>query len=901
MKLLGSRLTMLRPVPYRNAMAATASISPPWHTLDLREAATLDAAAVLARLGSTANGLTAETAAQRLREAGPNALRSHGARALGVLVRQLNNPLLLLLAVTAAVSFFVAERTDGVIVLVIIGLSVGLGFFNEYRSERAVAALHSQIHHTAVTLRDGRAVQVDVTDLVPGDIVRLAVGDVVPADLRLLEVTGLECDEAVLTGESLPAAKTTSPTPPRGAGLELPSCAFMGTVVREGTGSGVAVCTGSATAFGRIAMALGERLPETAFQAGLRAFSLMLVVVAALLTASIFMLNLVLQRPFFDALLFSLAIAIGLTPQLLPAIVTVSLSTGAERLARRKVLVKRLVSIEDLGNIEVLFTDKTGTLTDGQIRFGAAVDMSRAPSADVLLLGLLCNDAVVEHGIGVAGNPLDRAVWEAPGVAKLPLARFRRLATAPFDYERRMMSVLVEEDGQHRFIVSKGAPESVLSRCRDVGRTARAVLDAEFAEGRRVIAVATREALNQHTVAASDEHDLVLAGLLTFVDPPKRGAATSLARLRRLGMAVKVVTGDNERVAQHVCAALGVRVGTTLTGAALERMSDEELTGALPQTTIFARVSPDQKSRIIRLQQKLGADVAFLGDGVNDAVALHDADVGISVNSATDVAKDAADIVLLDKSLAVLADGVVEGRRIFANTIKYILMATSSNFGNMFSAAGASAFLQFLPMLPTQILLNNLLYDMSQMTIPTDHVDEELLRRPAHWDIGFIRRFMMLFGPISSLFDFVTFGVMLWVLHAGPDLFRSGWFVESLATQTLVIFVIRTRRVPFVRSRPSAPLLIATLACAVIGAVLPFSPLAELFGFRPLPPSFLGILALMIGTYLLLVEVAKRYFFAPPVGKRPLAVRRKRRERRVRRVATRWSHRHRIRPGRRAP
>jgi Mg2+-importing ATPase len=459
-----------------------------------------------------------------------------------------------------------------------------------------------------------------------------------------------------------------------------------------------------------------------------------------------------------------------------------------------------------------------------------------------------------------------------------------------------MISVLVETDTGRRLIVSKGAPESVLSRCRESSATAQTVLDAEFAAGHRVVAVATREASAAcSTVAPSDEHDLVLAGFLTFVDPPKRDAAASLARLHRLGIVVKVVTGDNERVAQRVCADLGLRVHGTLTGPALEDMDDEQLAAALPHTTIFARVSPDQKSRIIRIQQKFGADVAFLGDGVNDAVALHDADVGISVDTATDVAKDAADIVLLSKDLGVLADGVVEGRRIFANTIKYVLMATSSNFGNMFSAAGASLFMTFLPMLPTQILLNNLLYDLSQMTIPTDNVDEELLRRPAHWDIGFIRRFMLLFGAISSVFDFVTFGVMLRLLHAGPDLFRSGWFVESLATQTLVIFVIRTHRVPFVRSRPSMPLLIATLTCAIVGAILPFSPLADLLGFRALPASFLAILILMIGTYLALVELAKRYFFAPPSAKRPLAARRKRSERRVHRVVTRWSHPQRLR------
>jgi Mg2+-importing ATPase len=862
-----------------------------WQNFTLAEAARLPTADVLTRLGSSETGLTTEEAAGRLKEVGPNAVRSHGVQLFEVLLRQLRSPLLLLLVAAAATSFFVGERTDALIIFGIMSLSVGLGFFNEFRAARAVEALHSRIRHVAITLRDGCAVAAVVTEVVPGDIVRLDVGDVVPADLRLLEVNGLECDEAVLTGEATPAEKSPAPAGAGESPLDLPSCAFMGTVVRNGTGRGVVVQTGARTAFGRIALRLGEAQEQTAFQLGLRDFSVLLVQVTAALTVSIFAVNTALRRPLLDSALFALAIAVGLTPQLLPAIVTISLSTGARRLARKSVIVKRLVAIEDLGNIEVLFTDKTGTLTEGQITFSAALDLTGLPSDNVLLLGLLCNSAVVEGGVAVGGNPLDRALWEAPGAAAAAVARYRRLAEAPFDYSRRLMSVLVKDEDGRRLMITKGAPESVLARCRDVPASAQSFLNAQFDAGSRVVAVATREETGLSTVTPAAERDLTLRGFLTFVDRVKPDAGTSIERLRRLGVTVKIVTGDNDRVANKLCLDLGIAVAGTLAGRAIDAMTDEGLAAALPATTIFARVTPEQKSRIIRLQRRSGADVAFLGDGVNDAVALHDADVGISVDSGSDVAKDAADIVLLDKDLGILADGIVEGRRIFSNTIKYVLMGTSSNFGNMFSAAGGSLVLSFLPMLPPQILLNNLLYDVSEMTIPTDHVDEELLERPAHWDTAFIRRFMMFFGPISSVYDFLTFGVMIWVFHAGEKLFHSAWFVESLATQTLVIFVIRTRRVPFFSSRPSAPLLVTTLACVAVGLALPFSPLAGTLGFTPLPAGFLAILVLMVVTYLGLVEAGKARFFRPMPGERPLARPHVPHERRLHRRAARWSHR----------
>jgi Mg2+-importing ATPase len=859
--------------------------------LTLPEAAALQPAEVLERLGTGPDGMTADEAARRLRQWGPNAVRTHRAGALRTLARQLRSALLLLLVVAATVSFFLGERADAGIIGAILGLSIGLGFLNEYRAERAAEALHSRIRHRVVVRRDGRWSELDVTELVPGDLVRLQLGAVVPADLRILEATDLEVDESILTGESMPVAKSPAPA---AAPAELTSCALMGTVVREGSGQGVVVATGPRTEFGRIAMRLGERQPETEFQVGLRRFSLLLARVAAVLTGGIFVVNLLLHRPIIDALLFSLAIAVGITPQLLPAVVTTSLATGARRMIQRKVLVKRLVAIEDMGNVEVLFTDKTGTLTEGHITFSRAVDPAGHPSDEVLRHGLMCNEAAVEQGSAVGGNPLDVALWAAPKAAPVKGGGFRRLATLPFDHDRRMASVLVADGDGSRLLVTKGAPEAVLDRCQEVTAEARATLDAAFAAGSRVVAVATRPwtappAEGTQVLTPQDEHDLRLAGFLLFLDPPKPSARDSLARLARLGIAVKILTGDNPVVAERVCAELGLASTGAITGAEVEAMDDDALAGAVVRTTVFARVSPEQKARIIRIQRRAGRDVGFLGDGVNDAVALHDADVGISVESAVDVAKDAADVVLLEKDLGVLADGVVEGRRIFSNTMKYVLMGTSSNFGNMFSAAGASAFLSFLPMLPSQILLNNLLYDASELTIPTDEVDEEQLERPSRWDIRLIERFMLVFGPLSSLFDFVTFALMIGVFHAGAALFRSGWFVESLATQTLVIFVIRTRRTPFYRSRPSRLLLVASLACVAVGAALPYSPFAHTLGFRALPAGFFGALAAMVVAYLALVEAAKARFFRHPEPARPLAERADRAHRRLQRRAARWS------------
>ena len=855
---------------------------------------------VFAALDSTRSGLTSAESTRRLVVYGHNVLAEHRVTVIGVLLRQLRNPLLILLAGAAIVSGGTGDPTDAIIIGLILALSVGLGFTNEYRSELAAIALHSSIHHQTVVWRDGARATIDVANLVPGDVVELTVGAIVPADLRLVDAVRFECDEAVLTGESATAAKSVTAVTAGDATAELSSCAFMGTVVHQGTATGVVVATGAMTAFGKIAAGLSERSTATAFQVGLKSFSKLLVSVAAALTISIFVINIVLSRPLLEALLFSLAIAIGITPQLLPAIVSVSLATGSRHLARSKVLVKRLVTIEDLGNIELLFTDKTGTLTEGTITFDRSIDADAVESPATFLLGLLCNEATMTPDGPVGGNALDQAMYLAPRAAAVLAsgdgpASYRRLGTLPFDHDRQLASMIVAPAAADSapMLITKGAPEVVLGRCVDVPVAAAGTLAALFADGARTIAIATRALNGEHDArdpVPDDEHSLRFAGFVTFIDRPKKDAGTAIRQLNALGIAVKIITGDNGAVATKVCHDIGMDVSGVLTGSELELLDDDALATAIPATTVFARVSPEQKARIVKIARRDGADVAFMGDGVNDAVALHVADVGISVDSATDVAKDAADIVLLDKDLGVLATGVTEGRRIFANTLKYVLMATSSNFGNMFSAAGASLFLTFLPMLPSQILLNGLLYDVGQLAIPTDHVDPEILARPAGWDIAFVRRFMLVFGPISSVFDIATFIVMIHVLHAGQNEFRTGWFVESIVTQTLVVFLIRTRRIPFFRSRPSVPMIVTPITAAAVGIAIAFSPAAHLLGFTALPLAYFFILFSMIGVYLVLIEVAKSRFYR--AGHQPVQRQRtdvERHEHRVRRRAARFS------------
>lgn len=866
--------------------------------LSVRGAASEDFAEVLAQLSATAVGMTSADAAARLAAVGPNVLRAHRARPWRVLGRQLKSPIMILLFVTAVVSAFLGEASGAAIIGVILLASIGLGFVNEFRAERTADALHDRIRHTVVVLRDGDPAETDVRDLVPGDVVRLTVGTVVPADMRLLAAQSLSCDESIVTGESLPAAKSAEPVQD-GAGIEdLTSCVLMGTVVQSGTGTAVVVSTGPRTEFGRIAAGLAAPQPQTEFQRGLGRFSVLLLQVAVILTTLIFVGNVLLQRPVLDALLFSLAIAVGITPQLLPAVVSTSLAAGSRALARRRVLVKRLVCIEDLGDMDILVTDKTGTLTEGRIGFTHALpaDPATAP-ARVHLLGLLASEAdyTAPRDAALGLNPLDAALWAAPRPDTVRPDEYRRVDLLAFDHERRRTTALVETSAGERMVATKGSPEDVMRACADVPPGAQRILDGEYATGARVVAVAWKTADRLQRLIPADEDGLTLAGFLVFLDQPKTDARASLEQLARLGVTVKIATGDNAVVAEKVLADLGIDSGGTLTGADVDALGDDVLREAAASATIFARVSPEQKARVIRMLRRSGRAVGFLGDGVNDALALHQADIGISVETAADVAKDAADVLLLDKDLGVLADGVTEGRRIFANTIKYALMGTSSNFGNMFSASVASVVLPFLPMLPGQILLNNLLYDAGQLAIPGDRVDTEQLRAPSHWDIGFIRRFMLLFGPISSLFDFATFALMMLVFRAAEGEFQAGWFIESIATQTLIIFAIRTRRVPFLRSRPSTGLTLASLAVVAAGIWLPYSPLSGVLGFQPLPAPFFLALVGMVVAYLVCVELAKAWFYRrpvpPPAAPPPAVARAHRYRRRVHRRSARFTAR----------
>ena len=805
-------------------------------------------------------GLTSQEAQALLKQYGPNTIRRNHARIWDLLWRQLRSPLLLLLAVTAAASYFLGEKSDAIIIGIIVALSVGLGFVNEFQAAKAADDLAKRISHKVTVWRDGQAVQLPATELVPGDVIDLHLGDIVPADLQLTDTISFECDESMLTGESLPVQKD--------AADEKANTASMGTIVHSGSARATVTRTGGNTAFGKIATGLDHRIPPTSFQKGLTSFSMLLVQVAGVLTVAIFVINLVLQRPLIDALLFALAIAVGISPQLLPAVVSTSLTQGARRLAKRKVLVKRLVAIEDLGDIEVLFTDKTGTLTEGQISFSSATDAEGIAAGTSVRLALACSDITELVSGEITANPLDLALATSqPANASDGI---KRIAELPFNHDTRSMTVLGEVDGVRQIII-KGAPEHVFECCSLVPEEFRAQLDEQLAAGRRVIVVAAKPS-TASSLAVGDDTGLTLQGMLVFLDPPKASAADSLRRLADLGITTKIITGDSPVVAEYVCDQLGVPAGRTLTGKDLDGMSDVQLTEALAGARIFARVSPEQKARIVRVERQAGKDVAFMGDGVNDALAIHEADVGISVDSGTDVAKDAADAVLLERDLHVLADGVMEGRRIFANTTKYILMGTSSNFGNMFSAAAASAFLPFLPMLPGQILLNNLLYDASQMAIPSDRVDPELLARPSSWNMSVIRRFMLLLGPISSLFDFLTFAVMLKIFAADPQMFRSGWFVESLATQTLVVFIIRTRRRPFFRSRPGIALSISVVAVVIVGALIPQSWLGPGLGFAPLSIGYFGILAAMVLVYLVLVDALKRFALSSASGNPPTRV-----------------------------
>ena len=790
------------------------------------------------------------------------------------------NPLVLILIIAAVASAFLGEKVDAGIIATIVLLSAAIDFGQTYRSQRAIEQLRRQVAPTATVLRSGEWKEIQRRDVVPGDIVRLSAGDLVPADCRLLLARDLYLLQASLTGESLPAEKEATGDP-ASTKADARNMVFMGTSVVSGTATALVVQTGVRTAFGDIAARLAARPEETAFDKGLRNFSQLLARTVFFLVLFLIIVSIARRRDALQSLLFAVALAVGLTPEFLPMITSVTLSKGAVAMAHKMVIVKHLSSIQNLGSLDVLCSDKTGTLTAGTMSLDRSLDPFGNPSPRALELAYL--NSKFETGIR---SPLDDVILHEPPPKT---DDYTKCDEIPFDFERRRLSVVVGRQSQ-RVLITKGAPEGIFPLLAGYDLEGKVQLMTEDAtkrmrqtsndlnlQGLRSLAVAYVEVPARSNYSVQDERNLILAGFLTFSDAPLADAAQALASLKQDGVELKVISGDNDLVTGHVCSQVGVDPGRIITDKELDKMTDPALAHVAEETRVFARITPVQKNRILLALKHNGHAVGFMGDGINDAPSLHAADVGISVSGAVDVAREVADVILVEPGLRVLHDGIIEGRKAFGNVMKYLLMGTSSNFGNVLSMAAASLFLPFLPMLPAQILLNNLLYDSAQLTIPTDNVDETYLQKPQRWDIGLIRNFMLFVGPISSIFDFLTFYVLLHVFRATETQFHTGWFVESLATQTLVLFVIRTSKNPL-RSRPSGPLIATCLASVAFGIYLPFSPLAGVLGFTALPAGYFAFLAVATATYLLLVEAAKRRLLAGATGKKanklghPLAI-----------------------------
>lgn len=830
--------------------------------------------ALLSRLSTRPSGLSQAEADQQLLRFGPNAgtiRRTDTAARL--LLRQFRSPLALLLLVAVAISLMVGETTDGAIVLTIVVGSACLGFWQEYRAGNAVAKLLAVIEARVTVLRDGQEIAIPHKLIVPGDVIVLAAGTSIPADCRILESNDLFVDESTLTGESYPAEKAPGTVADEAPLAKRTNVLYQGTHVVSGRGRGLVVQTGAATVFGQVAERLRLRPAETDFERGLRRFGGLLMQITLILVIAIFAINTYLDRPVLESFLFALALAVGLTPELLPAIVSLTLARGAQRMAASRVIVRRLNSIEDFGSMTVLCSDKTGTLTEGVVTLHAALDAEGQASEHVRLFAQL--NATFESGFP---NPIDDALRTLPADG---LAAFSKVDEVPYDFLRKRLSVVVEAHGHpaaaRHIIITKGAFRNVCDVCDTVEarvggeavRTvpmadARAGLQSQFeafsAQGYRVLGVAVRDVTSDPIITKDDEQEMTFIGFLLFEDPPKASALAAIADLRGLGVALKLISGDNRLAAGRMGHLMGIERPSVLTGEELRNLSDTALLQRVNEVDIFAETEPNQKERILLALRKAGHVVGYLGDGINDASALHAAHVGISVEGAVDVAKEAADIVLLDRDLGVIAQGVRLGRHTFANTLKYVFITTSANFGNMVSMAGISVFLPFLPLLPKQILLNNFLSDLPAMTIATDNVDADQLARPRRWDIRVVRNFMIVFGLVSSVFDGLTFGALLYWLRATESQFQTGWFIESLMTELFIVLVIRTRS-PFFRSRPGRLLLVATLLVAGTTIFLPYTALGALFGLVPLPPVFLLVLAGITTGYLVANELVKRWFF----------------------------------------
>jgi len=841
----------------------------------LADSARQSTADVLVELNTGLNGLSQAEAESRLAEVGLNVVaKEKRLTAAGRLWDNVKNPLVVLLVILGAVSYFTGDPQGTAVIAAMVLLGIVLRFFQEQRADNAAEQLRAMVTTTATVVRDGQKREIPLQELAPGDVVRLSAGDMVPADVRLLSAKDLFLNQAALTGEALPVEKSAATAAAISNPLELPNICFLGSNVESGAGTAVVVQTGSRTYFGCLASTLTGARQLTSFDLGINRFTWLMISFMLVMVPAVFLFNGLSKHNWLEAFMFALAVAVGLTPEMLPMIVTVNLSKGAIAMSRKKVIVKRLNAIQNFGAMDTLCTDKTGTLTEGRIVLEKHLDVSGNDNESILEFAYLNSF----HQTGLK-NLLDVAVLEHPGldVQMAACGEYRKVDEIPFDFGRKRMSVVVEQAGGPRLLICKGAVEEIFDICTHVevrgevvprlpeyDARRKAVVDRLNGEGFRVIALAYKElpAAGEPAYSVRDETELTLKGFLAFLDPPKATAADAIAKLKEHRVQVRILTGDSDLVTATICRQVGLESDKILLGPAIEEMADEQLAEAIDGTTVFAKLSPAHKERVIRALQRNGHVVGFLGDGINDAPALRAADVGISVDTAVDIAKEASDIILLENSLLVLEQGVIEGRKVFGNIVKYIKMAASSNFGNMFSVVGGSLFLPFLPMLPIQVLTNNLLYDFSQTAIPTDEVDAEWLARPRKWAIDEIRRFIVFIGPISSIFDYATYFSMLFVFNAWakPELFHTGWFVESIFTQTLIIHVIRTHKVPFVQSRASWPLIFTSLAIVAVAAWLTVSPLAGTLGLVALPPLYWALLLAMLVSYVFLTQVVKTWF-----------------------------------------
>ena len=862
-------------------------------TSDLaQDAATKESAEVLALMGTSPAGLSEAEAATRLEQHGPNEVAHEKQESwLQRLYAASRNPLVILLTILASLSYATGDPRAGTVMLLMVVLGVSLRFVQETRADTAAAKLKAMISVTATVVRDGQSREIPLHQLVPGDVVKLSAGDMIPGDVRLLSAKDLFVIQATLTGESMPVEKTDArDTRANASPIERTNTCFLGTSVESGSATAVIVATGAQTYFGKMARSLAGQQVETAFDRGVKKFTWLMIRFMLVMVPLVFLINGLTKHNWHQAFFFSLAVAVGMTPEMLPMIVSVCLSKGALAMAKKQVIVKRLNSIQNFGAMDVLCTDKTGTLTLDRVILEIYCDVFKKENQEVLRDAYLIS--YFQTGLK---NVLDRAVLQHQDLHKeLSLERYSKVDEIPFDFSRRMMSVAVEGPDGQRQLLTKGAPEAVFSRCTHfesegeifpmepilVGNLIEQVNDLSE-DGFRVLAVATKKVEKQAAYSKADECNLVLTGYLAFLDPPKDTAAKAITMLRQHGITVKVLTGDNDLVTRKVCTEVGIKAEKILLGSQVETMTDPQLAEAVDATDVFARLSPAHKQRLVRAMQRKGHVVGFMGDGINDAPALRAADVGISVDNAVDIAKESADVILLEKNLRVLEEGVLEGRKVFVNILKYIRMGASSNFGNMFSVIGASAWLPFMPMAPLQILTNNLLYDFSQVPIPTDNVGAQQTAKPRPWNMGEIAKFIVFIGPISSIFDYTTYAVMWFIFKCSnvvitPDLvarygvdavhhtyaarlFHTGWFVESLMTQTLIIHVIRTNLLPFVQSRASWQLTMTTLLIMGIGACLPYSPLAGALGFVPLPPLYWLILLGTLVCYVGLTQLVKTW------------------------------------------